>query len=650
MEQTEGLMRTRLRVLLVLSLSLGLLAGVSAHAAQTSLTLFGSAKYAGGFRHFDYVNPNAPSGGTFKMSSTGTYDSLNPFILKGVAAPAVNSLVFQSLMVASLDEPQSYYPLIARTVTIGPESAWAEFTLNPSARFHDGSPITVEDVVFSAEMFKTKAHPAYRVLYRDMAEVKATGPRSVRFTFTEKGHRELPLYAAAMPVLSKAYYTTRDFEKTTLTPPLGSGPYRISKVDAGRSIHFEKVKDYWAKNLPTQRGMYHFDSIRIDMYRDDVVALEGLKSAQFDYYEEYIARNWATAYNIPAVEQGRLIKIAIPNKIPRGMQAFIFNTRLPKFRDQRVREAIALTMDYEWMNQRLFYNAYTRTNSFFQNTDFASTDIPTGDELALLEPYRCTIKNEPNSIEKSRDHNAAKRGVVNDEARGGDKTPLLPANAGPATTPCLSPELFTDAFYVSKTDGTGYARANLLRAQMLLNNAGWVMRDGVRVNAETGEPLTLEFMMTQRTFERVIAIMKYNLKKLGIESTFRYVDAAQYQKRLDRRDFDMVSIWWNLGTHFPGSEQYSYWHSSQADIEGAQNIGGITNPIVDALVEAVAKARTLDELRPAARALDRVLLWEHYVIPHWYISNWRVLYWNKFGRPKIQPPYAVGAIETWWMK
>ena len=624
----------------------------TAHAAQTSLALFGTPKYSAGFRQFDYVNTKAPDGGMFKMSATGTFDSLNPFILKGVAAPAVNTLLFQSLMTAALDEPQSYYPLIANSVTVGPESAWAEFTLNPKARWHDGTPITVDDVIFSADLFKNKAHPAYRVLYREMAKVEATGNRSVRFTFAEKGHRELPLYAAAMPVLSKAYYTKVPFEKTTLTAPLGSGPYRISKVDAGRAITYEKVKDYWAKNLPTQRGMYHFQTVRIDMYRDDVVALEGLKSAQFDYYEEYIARNWATAYNIPAVEQGKLIKIAIPNKIPRGMQAFIFNTRLPKYADQRVREAIALTMDYEWMNQRLFYNAYTRTNSFFQNTDFASTDIPKGAELALLDQWRCNRPENPSGIENSRDRGAAPaREGEFAQQRGSGETPSLSAPADNATQQaCLPAELYTDAFYVSKTDGTGYARANLLRAQKLLNDAGWIMRDGVRVNEQTGEPLTLEFMMTQRTFERVIAIMKYNMKKLGIASSFRYVDAAQYQKRLDRRDFDVVSIWWNLGTHFPGSEQYSYWHSSQADVEGAQNIGGIKNPIVDELVEQVAKARTLEQLRPAAQALDRVLLWEHYVIPHWYISNWRVLYWDKFGRPEKQPPYAVGAIETWWMK
>lgn len=632
-----------------------LLAAPCAQAAQTALTLFGEAKYKPGFTHFAYATPNAPSGGTFKLSSTGNFDSLNPFIMKGIAAPGVNGLVFQSLMIASLDEPQTYYPLIASSYVKANDKRSITFTLNPKARWHDGKPITAEDVVFSFKTLKKKGHPSYRVIYHDIEKVEALGTHKVQFHFKENPARELPLYAAGMSILPKHYYAKVAFDKTTLTPPLGSGPYAISKVDAGRSIAYTKVKNYWAQNLPTQRGLYHFDTIRIDMYRDDVVALEGLKSQQFDYYEEYIARNWATAYEIPAVREGKLIKVAIPNKIPRGMQGFMFNTRRDKFADTRVREAIALTMDYEWMNQRLFYNAYTRTNSYFQNTDYASSGIPTGEELKLLEPHRCTAIKASIKALTSCDRSATQCGKVNRHSpEEAERTQVSNSPESEANTKnlqaCLPEELFTENVYIPKTDGTGYARANLQRAQMLLNDAGWIMKDGVRVNAKTGEALTLEFMMSQRTFERVVAIMKYNLKRLGIESTFRYVDTAQYQRRLDHFDFDMVSIWWNLGTHFPGHEQFGYWHSSQADIEGGQNIGGIKNPIVDDLVSRISKARTVVELQPASRALDRVLLWENYVIPHWYISNWRVLYWNKFGRPKFQPPYAVGAIETWWMK
>lgn len=574
-----------------------------AHAASHAITLFGAPKYPAEFAHFAYVNPTAPRGGTFTISYSSSFDSLNPFLLKGLPAPAVNTLVFQTLMTPSLDEPQTYYPLIAQDVTIAADDSAVDFTINPKARWNDGEPITAQDVIFSLDTLKNKGHPTYRVLYKDIASAEALSMRRVRFHFDEKGHRELPLYVASMPILPKHYYDKVAFDKTTLVAPIGSGPYRIAKVDAGRSITFERVKNYWADRLPSQRGMYNFEKIRIDVYRDDVVALEGIKSGQFDYYEEYIARNFATAYNIPAVARGDLIKVAIPNKIPRGMQGFIFNTRRAKFADPRVREAIGLTMDYEWMNQRLFYSAYTRTNSFFQNTEFAATDTPTGAELKLLEPFAS----------------------------------ILPK------------ELFTESFYVPQTDGTGYARANLLRAQHLLDEAGWVMENGVRTNSVTGETLSIEFLMSQRTFERVVAIMRRNLDKLGIRSTFRYVDDSQYQKRVDNRDFDIVSIWWNLGTHFPGSEQYAYWHSSQADVEGAQNLGGIKNDAVDALVQDIAIAKTLEQLRPAARALDRVLLWHYYVIPHWYISNWRVIYWNKFGKPKLQPSYAVGALETWWI-
>lgn len=572
-------------------------------AASHALTLFGAPKYPAGFSHFAYVNPSAPRGGTFVMSYSSGFDSLNPFLLKGLAAPGVNTLLFQTLMSPSLDEPQSYYPLIAQSVTIAPDNSFAEFTLNPKARWHDGKPVTAHDVAYSLATLKSKGHPTYRVLYKEIASVTIISRYKLRFVFSEKGHRELPLYAASMPILPEHYYKTVAFDKTTLTPPVGSGPYRIAKVDAGKSIVFERVKNYWAERLPSQRGMYNFDKIRIDVYRDDVVALEGIKSGQFDYYEEYIARNFATAYTIPAVKRGDLIKVAIPNKIPRGMQGFMFNTRRTKFADPRVREAIGLTMDFEWMNQRLFYNAYTRTNSFFQNTEFAASGIPTGEELKLLAPFAAQLPKE----------------------------------------------LFTESYYVPQTDGTGYARANLLRAQRLLNEAGWVMKDGVRTNSITGEKLTIEFLMSQRTFERVIAIMRRNLDKLGINSSFRYVDDSQYQRRVDNRDFDIVSIWWNLGIHFPGAEQYAYWHSSQADIEGAQNLGGTKDAAIDNLVEKIASAKTLEQLRPAARALDRVLLWQYYVIPHWYISNWRVIYWNKFGRPKIQPPYAVGALETWWI-
>lgn len=606
-------------------LLVGLMLTNAAHAAP-GVALFGAPKYAPGFTHFSYTNPDAPKGGTLKLAALTGFDSLNPYILKGMAAPGVTNFVFQPLMVASYDEPQSYYPLIASDITIAPDRSYADITLNPKAKWQDGTPITADDVVWTLHTLKEKGHPLYRVTYNPISDAIRQDDLHVRFLFKDKLHRELPLIAASMPVLPKHYYEKHPFEKTTLEPPLGSGPYKVAKVDPGRSIRFERVKNYWAANLPTQKGMYNFDTITIDIYRDDVVALEGIKSGQFDYYEEYIARNWATSYDIPAVHEGRLIKAGIPHKIPRGMQGFMFNTRRDKFADRRVREAIDLTLDFEWMNGTLFYNAYERNRSFFEETPFEATGLPEGSEMNLLQPFRCKEES----------------GIQNQESTNPDSKPQLP-------DACLPDDLFTTAYAVPQTPGDGFARANLIRAQKLLDDAGWVMRDGVRVNEKTGEPLTIEFLMTQRTFERVISIMRYNLKKLGIASEFRYVDASQYQKRLEKFNFDIVSIWWNQGLFFPGSEQYTFWHSSQADITGSQNLGGVKNKVIDKLTKQIQRAQTLDELQPAARALDRVLLWEHYVVPHWSIHKWRVLYWNRFGRPDVTPDYNI-CTECWWEK
>lgn len=584
------------------SLAFILVSAPALAAPQHAITLYGEPKYPAGFTQFDYVNPKAPKGGTLRLSSSSNFDSLNPFILKGVSAPAVNSYLYQSLMTPSYDEAQTYYPLIATSVAIAKDRSYADFTINRKARWNDGVAITAHDVVFSFNTLKSDGHPVYRVTYKPIRSVEALGTHLVRFHFDDTEHRELPLIAASMPILPKHYYEKIAFNKTTLVSPLGSGPYEIASVEAGRSIVYKRVKNYWGRDLPSQRGFFNFDKIRFDIYRDDVVALEGIKSGQFDYYEEFIARNWATAYNIAAVKRGDLRKLKILNKIPRGMQAFLFNARRDKFSDPRVREAISLTMDYEWMNKTLFYSAYERSSSFFQNTEFQATGLPQDEELTLLAPHK----------------------------------------------KALPPALFEQTFSVPRTDGSGHDRDNLIKAQSLLVDAGWVLRDGKRIHTKTGEQLTIEFLMTQRTFERVVSIMRKNLRRLGIDSTFRYVDASQYQRRIDKRDFDMISIWWNLGLFYPSTEQYTYWHSSQADIEGSQNLGGIKNPVIDELVGKILRAQTLETLRPAARALDRVLLWNHYVIPHWHLSAWRLVHWNKFGKPNMQPRYNI-AIDTWWM-
>jgi microcin C transport system substrate-binding protein len=605
---TAKIRRMSASMLLLLGVVMASILGFagSANAMPTgrwvsAVTLFGTAKYPPHFKHFDYVNATAPKGGTLRLAYLAAFDSLNPFILKGVAAPGMNT-VFQTLMEASYDEPQTYYPLIAKRMKLDKKRRYMDVILNPKARFSDGRKVRATDVVFSLEMLKTKGHPAYQIYYKPVEKAVALGTHQVRFYFSQPKARELPVLVASLPVLPKHFFDSHEFQKTTLEPMIGSGPYIVSDIDPGRAITFTRNPDYWAKNLPSQRGRFNVDVIRYDVFRDDVVAVEAIKSGQIDYYEEYIARNFATAYNIPALKRGDLIKQRTAHKIPRGMQAFLFNVRKTKFSDTRVREAIGLAMDFEWMNARLFYDAYTRSDSFFQNTRFDARSTPSAQERKLLLPFKNTI---PKSV-------------------------------------------FSKAFKVPKTDGSGYARANLLRAQKLLNEAGWVMRDGARINAKTGEALTLEFLMRQRTFERVVGIMRKNLKRLGIESSFRYVDDSQYQMRVNNRDFDMVSIWWNQGLHFPGAEQFAFWHSSQADIRGSQNLAGVKNDAVDALVTRIAHTQRLGELTPAARALDRVLLHEHYVIPHWHLNAWRKIYWNKFGRPKRIPAYNMG-LDSWWL-
>lgn len=580
-----------------------MLACVPAVASPShGLTLFGTLKYPPGFRHFDYVNPHAPKGGRLRMADTGAFDNLNAFILKGIAAPGI-AMIYDTLMAPSMDEPQSFYGLVAESIEIAPDHSYVDFVLRTQARWHDGVPLTADDVVFTFDTLKHKGHPSFRILYAPIDRVEALSAHKVRFHFADPSNRELPVLAASMVVLPKHYYDKVPFDKTTLKAPLSSGPYRVKSVNQGRSITYERVPDYWAANLPVSVGRYNFDEIRYDIYRDETVSLEAIKSGHYDLREEYIARNWATAYDVPAVKDGRLIKRRIRNKIPRGMQAFIYNLRQDKFSDVRVREAIALTLDFEWMNKTLFYGAYDRNTSFFQNTEFMATGTPEGDELALLEPHRSA----------------------------------LPA------------ALFAQPFALPTTDGTGYARDNLLKAQALLDEAGWVMKDGVRVNQKTGAPLTIEFMMRQKTFEKVVASMSRNLKRLGIASSFRMIDDSQYQKRIDSHDFDIVSIWWNMGVIFPGNEQMSFWQSKQADVVGGNNYSGLKNPVVDDLLTKLVQAHTLSQLQASSRALDRVLLWGHYVIPHWSIDAWRLVYWDKFGIPDIFPRYGL-AVDSWWMK
>ncbi len=570
-------------------------------APSHCLSLYGECKYKADFAYFDYVNPDAPKGGTAKLAETGTFDSVNPFILKGVKAPAISG-IFDSLMVASQDEPQTMYGLIASSVDVSPDNSSAEFVIRKEAKFHDGSKITPDDVMFSFNLLKEKGDPTYKILFTPILKAEKTAEDKVKFFFNDTKNKELPIIAASIPILSKAYYSKVDFEKTTLEAPLGNSAYKVETLDQGKSITYKRVADYWAKDLPVNRGQYNFDVIRYDMYRDENVTLEALKSGDYDFRREYIARNWATAYDSPAVKDGRIIKKEIPDYTPQGMQAFIFNTRLPKFSDRRVREAIGLALDYEWVNKTIFYGAYVRNKSFFENTDFEANGIPQGKELTLLEKFK-------------------------DE---------------------LPPALFTTPFANPVTDGSGNPRDNLLKAQKLLEDAGWKVKDGKRIN-DKGEQLSLEVMLRQPTMERVIAPMRKNLERLGISSSIRMVDDAQYQKRTDESDFEMISIWINRGVFFPGNEQVSLWHSSQADVKGGNNLSGLKNKAVDGALEALTKAGSKDDLIAAGKALDRILLWEHVVIPNWHSNSFRVAYWDKFAMPKTSPKYNLG-FQTWWVK
>ncbi len=564
------------------------------------MSMYGDLKYGPRFKHFDYASPVAPKGGDVKLAAVGTFDNLNPFILKGMSVTGIGA-TFDTLMVQSNDEPFSQYGLVAEIIEAPPDRSWVAYTLRPEARFHDGSPITVEDVIWTLETLRTKGHPFYRAYYAKVAKAEKIGDRKVKFSFSPGENRELPLIVGQMPVLSRAYWSKHDFEKTTLEPPLGSGPYKVESVSPGRSIIYRRVKGYWAAELPVNVGRNNFDSIRYDYYRDTTVALEAFKAGEYDFRQENVAKNWATAYDVPAVSRGLIKKEAIRNEVPTGMQAFVYNTRRPVFQDARVRQALAHAFDFEWTNKNLFYGAYTRTNSYFSNSELASSGLPGSEELKILEPFRGKIPDE----------------------------------------------VFTKEYRPPVTDGTGNIRENLQTALALLKDAGWVVRGQKLVNAKSGEPMSFEILLGEPVWERITLPFVKNLERLGISARVRTVDSAQYQKREEDFDFDMTVAVWGESLS-PGNEQRDHWTSEAARVRGSRNLAGISSPVVDKLVDLVVSAPDRPSLVARIRALDRVLLWGHYVIPHWHIQAFRVAYWNRFDRPKISPKYALG-FESWWV-
>ncbi|MDD1507382.1 extracellular solute-binding protein [Pseudomonas sp. CNPSo 3701] len=574
---------------------------------------FGALKYPASFTHFDWVNPEAPKGGTLRIMAAGSFDTLNPYTLKGTSPVATaNFLQYgvtelnEPLMAGtgqydpSGDEPASSYGLIASSVEYSEDRSWVVFNLRPEARFHDGKPITAYDVAFSYRLLLKEGHPQYRTSLQEVKRVDILNRHRVRFVLKRANNPLLILRLGELPVLPQHYWKNRDFKATTFEPPLGSGPYRITRVNPGRSLTFERVKDWWGASLPVNRGKYNFDRVEVDFYRDSHVAFEAFKAGEFDFYIEQQAKNWANNYRFPAVTRGDVIRAEIPHQIPTQTQALFMNTRRTTFEDARVREALGLMFDFEWTNRTLFNSSYTRAASYYPNSEFSAKGKPEGAEWLLLSPFRGQ----------------------------------LPA------------KLFTEPFKMPVTDGRGIPRETMRRALGLLAEAGW-KPSGQRLMSAKGQPLQFEILLVNPNLERILQPFTENLASIGIQANLRTVDRAQYKQRLDQFDFDMILLTLPQ-TLSPGLEQSLYFHSSQANVKGGKNYAGIHDPVVDALLEKLLSARSRDEQVAATRALDRVMLWQYYTIPNWYIDYHRLAYRNRFAFVAT-PPYTLG-LRTWWLK
>ncbi len=594
-------------ILTCLLLCLGGMSTANAAGFRPYMTLHGLPKYAAGFTHFDYTNPNAPKGGTLKLAVIGTYDSLNPFILKGQPAAGLDALgsgmVYESLMLQAQDEPFTLYPLLARDAAVADDGLSVTFRLNTSAKWADGKSVTADDVAFTYQALMRQGQPFYKNYYGDVLDVKVDAKYQVTFHFKTAQNHELPLIVAQMPIIPKHIWDRKgaDFGKTTLTPPVGSGPYAITKVNPGRSITYTKRTDWWGAGLPANRGRWNFAAVNFDYYKDDTVALEALLAGQYHVRQENIAKTWAKGYDAPVVISGKIIRESVANQRPQGIQAFIFNTRRPVFADARVRDAIGYAFDFEWSNRQFAFGSYQRNNSFFENSDLAAHMPPSAAEVALLAPFR----------------------------------DILP------------PEVFTTPYVAPVTDGSGSARANLKHAAALLDQAGYKLGpDGVRVN-EAGTRLSFEIIDANPMLERWILPFLRNLKKIGVEAHLRIIDPAQYQNRMQTFDFDMTSGVIPQSTS-PGNEQADFWGSAAATRDGSQNYIGIQNKAVDAMIQHIITAKSREDLVTATRALDRILLWNHYVVPQWFVGQWRLAYWATLKRPETLSHYSPGIVDTWW--
>lgn len=585
--------------LLVLPLFTTIAYSATESARVHAIAMHGTPKYGPDFKHFEYVNPDAPKGGTVRLAAIGSFDSLNQFIIKGQSASGIGS-IYDSLTVASADEPFTRYGLLAESMEVAEDRSWISFKLREEARWHDGKPITADDVIFTFDTVRRDGAPQLKFYFAGIKKIEKISDREVKFIFVNGENRELALIVGEQAILPKHYWEGRDFTKTSLDRPLGSGPYRIADLEAGRFIVYERVDDYWGQNLPVNIGRNNYGSIRYDYYRDTSVIIEAFKAGEFDFRNENSSKHWATAYNLPEVENGLMKKEEIKHNRPSGMQGYVYNTRRPLFEDPLVREALAYAFDYERSNRTLFYNQYTRSRSYFQNSELEAKELPGKEELKLLEPHR-------------------------------DKIPA---------------RVFTTAYHPPKTDGTGRIRRNLGAAVKLLKQAGWNVKDG-QLRNDKGEAFEFEIMLVSPLFERITLPFTKNLERLGIKTRVRTIDTAQYIKRLETFDFDVFVFAWGQSLS-PGNEQLNFWSSQAAEQAGSQNFAGIKDPVVDELIGKIISAPDRESLIVRARALDRVLQWNFYVIPHWHLDYDRLVYWNKFGRPEITPIQGA-QFGTWWV-
>jgi microcin C transport system substrate-binding protein len=571
------------------------------------MSAFGDLKYPPDFKHFDYVNPDAPKGGLFShIGSTRafnqnflTFNSLNSYILKGDGAQGMQ-LTFASLMAGASDEPDSMYGLAAHAVQIAPDGLTYRFLMRPALSFHDGSPLTAHDAAFSLNILKEKGHPIAQQLLRDFSGAAAADDASVLLRFAAGRARDVPLFAASLPIFSRRYYSGRPFDESTLDVPLGSGPYKVGRFEAGRYIEYERVKDWWGAELPVARGQNNFDVVRYEFYRDRDVAFEGFTGKSYLFREEFTSRIWATRYDFPAMRDGRVKRDVLPDQTPSGAQGWFINTRRDKFKDRRLREALIYGFDFEWTNKTIMYGSYERTHSVFQNSDMMATGRPGPDELVLLEPFRGRVPDE----------------------------------------------VFGEPFVPPVSDGSGQDRALLRKASALLQQAGFPVKDGRRVTPG-GERIGIEFLLDEPSFQPHHMIFIKNLNILGFDASLRMVDAVQFRKRVDDFDFDLVVQRFSFSST-PGDSLRSYFSSQAAALKGSQNLAGIADPAIDSLIEKIVAADSRSSLTTACRALDRVIRAGRYWVPHWYKGTHWLAYWDMFGRPAAKPRYARGIPETWW--